>query len=83
MSRLPFYKQVELVATDKEISNMLDIPVVKSTWYFKLPIIRHLRAMRLLREINRHYDFYTKMGAIPWGIKDDYKVARAIWDGRI
>lgn len=54
-----------------------------AAWPLRLPIIRHVRYWWTMFQINRHYDQWTSMGAIPWGAADDYKIAARIWDGEL
>lgn len=56
---------------------------MKTAWWKRLPIIRHIRYWWTMYRINRHYDFWVSMGAIPWGASDDYKEAARIWRGEI
>ena len=56
---------------------------MKTAWWKRLPIIRHLRYWWTMYQINRHYDYWRSMGAIPWGASDDYKEAVRIWRGEI
>lgn len=54
-----------------------------ASWLWRLPIIRHIRYWVTMYRINRHYDEWVAMGAIPWGATDDYKEAARIWHGEI
>ena len=49
----------------------------------RLPIIRHVRYYVTMYRINRHYDMWASMGAIPWGAGEDYKIADRIWKGEL
>ena len=55
----------------------------KAAWYWRLPIIRHARYFVTMYRINRHYEIWRMMGAIPWNIDKDYEVADQIWRGEL
>jgi len=79
----PFWKQEHLRATESEVMAMKNNGVVRTGWVRRLPVIRHFLALKLMSQINKHYDFWVDMGGLPVNADSDYKVARAIWDGRI
>lgn len=45
------------------------------------PIIRHIRFFWLLRQVNRHYEMWMHMGALPVYADRDYAVLDKIWAG--
>lgn len=47
----------------------------------RLPVIRHLRYFYLLWHINRHYDFWYRLGYFPVHAERDYAVLDQIWRG--
>ena len=49
--------------------------------YLRLPLIRHLRAIRTTININRHYALWTAMGSFPVNADLDYAIRDAIWRG--
>lgn len=55
----------------------------RAAWYWRLPIIRHVRYFVTMYRINRHYDQWASFGAIPWRASDDYEVANRIWRGEL
>ncbi len=77
------WKDEKYVCTDDELSDMIERSVVKRRWYLRLPVIRHIRAIKLCSQINAHYDRWAQLGAIGWNAASDYKIARAIWDGKL
>lgn len=79
----PFWKQEKLRASEAEILLMKSSRTVKTGWFRRLPIIRHFLALKLMKQINNHYDFWVSIGSLPVNAESDYKVARAIWDGRL
>lgn len=52
-----------------------------AAWPWRLPIIRHIRAIRSAYLINRHYDFYRSLGSLPVNVDLDYAIRDAIWRG--
>lgn len=52
-----------------------------ATWYLRLPLVRHFRAIRATIGINRHYAFWTAMGSLPVNADADYAIRDAIWRG--
>jgi hypothetical protein len=47
----------------------------------RLPIIRHLRWVYHTWQVNKHYEFYRKLGMLPVNADKDYEVLDAIWRG--
>ncbi len=54
-----------------------------AVWWKRLPIIRHVRYCIVMYQINRHYDQWRAMGAIPWNAHEDYAIADRIWKGEL
>jgi len=52
-----------------------------AVWWKRLPVIRHVRAIRLSVQLARHYSAWEAMGAIAWDAHKDYAVRDAIWRG--
>lgn len=52
-----------------------------AAWYLRLPLIRHLRAIRTTIKINRHYAIWTAVGSLPVNADLDYAIRDAIWRG--
>jgi hypothetical protein len=65
---------------DEDLKRFID-SVPAAVWWKRLPIIRHIRAAYHTVQINRHYDQWASVGAIPWGAHKDYAVRDAIWRG--
>lgn len=55
----------------------------KAVWWKRLPIIRRIRYHWTIFQINRHYDRWAAMGAIPWGASEDYETAKRILRGEL
>jgi hypothetical protein len=83
MSGKPFWKQDDLILDDEAIEIAITNNVVVRRWYLRLPIIRHIRALNMMRKINNHYDYYVNLGMIPWNAHSEYKIIRAVWDGKL
>ena len=45
------------------------------------PIIRHIRAIHLMWQIERHYATWQQLGSIPWHRSRDEEYTRRIWRG--
>ncbi len=58
-------------------------PIPKASWPFRLPIIRHVRAMIWMYRINKHYDFWLAQGSLPVNSHYDYDIVRRIRAGEI
>jgi len=52
-----------------------------TTFIKRLPIIRHIRYWMTIRAINRHYDAWRSLGALPVYADSDYAEAEKIWRG--
>jgi len=49
----------------------------------KLPIIRHIRYLCLLRRVNQHYALWRSMGYLPVNADYDYAVLDRVWRGEM
>ena len=45
------------------------------------PIIRHIRYYYLLYQVNRHYEMWRSLGALPVNAHHDYAALDRIWRG--
>lgn len=50
-------------------------------WPLRLPVIRHIRALRVTFALRRHYAFWSAMGSLPVNADMDYAIRDAIWSG--
>ena len=50
-------------------------------WPMRLPIIRHARAAIVTWRIQKHYDFWARLGALPVNSNYDFAIRDAIWRG--
>lgn len=51
------------------------------SWFLRLPIIRHVRALIARHKVERHYDFWYSHGSLPLYKDFDEAVIDAIWRG--
>lgn len=68
---------------DREIEKREYLDAVKAaSWFLRLPVIRHIRAVRAYVAMERHYRiWYSATGALPINKDLDQAVVRAIWKG--
>ena len=52
-----------------------------AAWPWRLPIIRHIRAVVANYRINRHYEAWSSIGMLPVNADFDYAIRDAIWRG--
>ncbi len=52
-----------------------------AAWPWRLPIIRHIRAVVVNYRLNQHYDMWAQMGMLPVNADFDYAIRDAIWRG--
>ena len=51
--------------------------------FFRLPIIRHIRATWHRYQVNKHYAHWQKLGYAPSRAAEDYEVIEKIWRGEL
>lgn len=45
------------------------------------PVIRHIRYLWYLRQVNRHYANWRRLGYLPVNSEHDYEILDQIWKG--
>jgi hypothetical protein len=73
---------VDVKYTDDDLPEIME-RAPESTKFTRLPFIRHYRAIKLNNEINAYYDYWAKIGSLPYHSDRDYRVAKAIWNGDV
>ena len=55
----------------------------KASWYWRLPIIRHIRYFIAVYRVNVHYDIWSRYGYHPVNADRDYEICNQIWRGEL
>lgn len=68
--------------TERDIAIRKAVAVYPAAPLWKrLPVIRHIRAIWLTRQINQHYALWAMMGSLPVNSDLDYAIRDAVWRG--
>ena len=54
-----------------------------AAWPFRLPVIRHIRAIALTHRINRHYAAWRSIGFLPVHADRDWEIVERIRKGEL
>lgn len=52
-------------------------------WPWRLPVVRHIRAIWTAWKIDRHYAAWGSIGALPVNAEYDRRCVEAIWRGEL
>ena len=56
-------------------------PMPPAAWYWRLPVIRHVRYYFLRYQVAQHYEYYLSIGMLPVHMDRDLEILEAIWRG--
>lgn len=70
----------EVAEREEEIRRYL-AAVPAASWYWRVPVVRHVRAAWYTIQLNRHYAFWESLGSFAFYAYLDYAVRDAIWRG--
>lgn len=52
-------------------------------WYWRLPVVRHIRALVVGQRVERHYRAWERLGRLSVYREYDDRIVREIWKGTL